>query len=402
MASPDYSSIIHSPTFTFLVGPEHTKLTIQSGLARHVSQPLDELMNSGLTRESRHHIAVLEEEDVETFVGFCEFAYTGDYRVPVRRTPIAHSRKGSQGITIPPPAPSPPATPGLEAQGDSAENAENPDDAAAGGEGVQGEGKKGRKSKKKTQSIDEGAAALTPPTTPPPEGAADAAGEPATSGGADWYDVEPQKQEPSSEESQQPPLFAAPGSKGGNLWSEFTSIQYPRLQRRTFFPAPISQGPTTNPFAPGDVPYVLFHAKLYRFSTRFLIPSLAQLCLTKLHQDLLRFPLDSENAEDNAPIILELLHFTFNNTKRNDPVFSLTGPSPYAAHSENQLRKLVVHYAACKIHELASYKPPIREPPSPTSAVPGVKNVVPPTYNDLRELLDITGELASDLVFRLM
>jgi hypothetical protein len=29
-------------------------------------------------------IAVLEEDDVETFVAFCEYAYTGDYNVPRR------------------------------------------------------------------------------------------------------------------------------------------------------------------------------------------------------------------------------------------------------------------------------------------------------------------------------
>ncbi|KAJ6105222.1 hypothetical protein N7523_010032 [Penicillium sp. IBT 18751x] len=36
-------------------------------------------MNNGHTRESKHRIAVLEDEDVETFVAFCEYAYTGDY-----------------------------------------------------------------------------------------------------------------------------------------------------------------------------------------------------------------------------------------------------------------------------------------------------------------------------------
>ncbi|KAF3898280.1 hypothetical protein GY631_1152 [Trichophyton interdigitale] len=81
---PDYRSIINSPQFTFLIGPGHSKVTIQSGLAKHVSPRLDGLMNNGHTRESRHRIAVLEDEDVETFTGFCEFAYTGDYTVPPR------------------------------------------------------------------------------------------------------------------------------------------------------------------------------------------------------------------------------------------------------------------------------------------------------------------------------
>ncbi|KAF3391590.1 J-type co-chaperone JAC1 [Penicillium rolfsii] len=96
--------IIHSPSFTFLVGPKHTKLTIQSGLAQHVSKPLHNLMNNGHTRESRHRIAVLEDEDVETFVAFCEYAYTGDYKVP--------------RLPVPAPLPTPAAAPALSTRED--------------------------------------------------------------------------------------------------------------------------------------------------------------------------------------------------------------------------------------------------------------------------------------------
>lgn len=380
--SPDYSSIIHSPTFTFLVGPEHTKLTIQSALARHVSQPLDELMNSGLTRESRHHIAVLEEEDVETFVGFCEYAYTGDYRVPTRPAEGGHKRGGSYGMDIPPPAPSPPGTPGMEAE-------------SLGIEQAQGEEKKGKKNKKKkgaSKSIDEGSAALTPPNTPPPEGKDD----------GDWFDSESPKAADikSPTRGDESPLL--PSLTGGNLWDEFTCIKYPRHTQHPIagFPAPMTADDPSNLLSPGIVPYVLFHAKIYRFSTRFLIPTLAQLSLNKLHRALVSFPLDSGDAQDNAPVILELLHFTFNNTKRHDPVFAFASPSPYKAQRENQLRKLVVHYAACKIRELASFRPPVPEQSSsPDAEVPVV---AVPSVLDLRGLMDITCELASDLVFRMM
>src|SRR5213075_1163879 len=110
-------SIVQSTPFTFLVGPEHTKLTIQSALAKHVSRPLDELMNNGQTRASRHGIAALEEEDVETFVGFCEYAYTGDYTVPIRREIFPRKiGQGPAGVPSPssvqiPPAPSVPTSP---------------------------------------------------------------------------------------------------------------------------------------------------------------------------------------------------------------------------------------------------------------------------------------------------
>lgn len=124
MASlPDFTSIIHSPPFTFLIGPSHTKLTIQSALAKHVSPRLDEFMNNGHTRESRHRIAVLEDEDVETFVGFAEYAYTGDYTVPIVGDDLPDADESVAGSDIlvpphhlgaapdlPPPAPSPPVT----------------------------------------------------------------------------------------------------------------------------------------------------------------------------------------------------------------------------------------------------------------------------------------------------
>ncbi|KAJ5455758.1 uncharacterized protein N7458_004022 [Penicillium daleae] len=141
------NSIIHSPSFTFLVGPKHTKLTIQSGLAQHVSKPLHNLMNNGHTRESKHRIAVLEDEDVETFVAFCEYAYTGDYKVPQLpmpvqvptptppqredlRTGVVESApstgpswrgtyRSDSVSSVPPPAPSPPPESQTDSQTDS-------------------------------------------------------------------------------------------------------------------------------------------------------------------------------------------------------------------------------------------------------------------------------------------
>ncbi|RAO72665.1 uncharacterized protein BHQ10_008677 [Talaromyces amestolkiae] len=105
---PDFTSLISSPPFTFLVGKEHTKLTIQSGLAKHVSRPLDDLMNNGHTRESKHRIAVLEDEEVEVFTAFTQYAYTGNYTVPVHKT--ESSIESSSAVTAapaPPPAASP-------------------------------------------------------------------------------------------------------------------------------------------------------------------------------------------------------------------------------------------------------------------------------------------------------
>lgn len=63
-------------------------------------------MNNGHTRESKHRIAVLEDEEVETFVAFCEYAYTCDYTTPPSKT-----SENSPLRTPPTPADIPPLTP---------------------------------------------------------------------------------------------------------------------------------------------------------------------------------------------------------------------------------------------------------------------------------------------------
>jgi hypothetical protein len=37
-------------------------------------------MNNGSRVEAHESLAVLDDVDADTFVGFCEFAYTGNYR----------------------------------------------------------------------------------------------------------------------------------------------------------------------------------------------------------------------------------------------------------------------------------------------------------------------------------
>ncbi|OJD18607.1 hypothetical protein AJ78_01378 [Emergomyces pasteurianus Ep9510] len=467
-----HNSIVHSPSFTFLVGPDHTKLTIQSGLAKHVSQRLDELMNNGHTRESRHRIAVLEEEDVETFVGFCEYAYTGDYTVPnPKAAPIElRDSQGFAGMTSPfgaairPQAPSPPVTPqpGEEPQdivgqvagesaGAAAERGEGKAEDEQDGDGNQagdtGKGKKGKKGKKKqkgggaisTQALDEGMAAnMTPPRTPPPEtqdlkdedelaqqGAVGGAGakkreltnleeiaaatprippSEAVSAAPDWFDFEttPKPEMPKLGPAFQV-SFISPKSRGLGLWGEFTSLQYIHHQRPSggmTLPSPLSRNTPGYGIAVSGaepVPYLLFHAKLYVFATRFLIPTLAQLTLKKLHRDLLSFPLSTTTPDHLSPTsaaaVIQLLHYTFTGTKRDDPVFSLTSSDP-SAHRQNELRKLVTHYAACKVRELASYQPPT---PSSISL-----ESMDTSHLGFRDLLDALGELASDLVYRMM
>ncbi|KAJ5154045.1 uncharacterized protein N7500_009484 [Penicillium coprophilum] len=553
---PDFTSIIHSPSFTFLVGPRHTKLTIQSGLAQHVSKPLHNLMN-GPTRESKHRIAVLEEDDVETFVAFCEYAYTGDYKVPrpeiredhrvgvVESSPSTatwreHYRSGSIASTVPPPAPSPPPqyrhrgqgvahqsvpvpepeapasvsvsehapaevkrpvtppsaqepeaelVPESEAPVSAAESEAKPEtyheaeavrvpveevppveDEWAGPteepvsweseepKGNKKKGKKGKKGKKQEELVEEELPPptepvnLTPPSTPPPEVAVERLPEPETEPVEELATAEPTPaaepelteswerpaeepapaeelpapvegsmedswtQDRSSTQTQRPrPMLdmsfaqhqvTSPCEPGLSLWEEFTSLQY--NDEPVTKPSPVETSST-------DLPYITFHAKVYVFATRYLIPALAQLCLRKLHRDLLILSsVDFETADQDdsqvldglaatkAQMILELVHYAYTKTARLEPI----SPTSATQLRENELRRLVVHYAACNVKELARY----HSADDSVSATPSLRPVdakvdrveTSTSPKSLRALLDLTTELASDLVYRMM
>lgn len=77
--------IIRSSHFTFLVGQEQTPLTIHSAIVQNISEPLYALINNGFMKESTNGVAILDDVETETFIAFCEYAYTGAYVTPDRK-----------------------------------------------------------------------------------------------------------------------------------------------------------------------------------------------------------------------------------------------------------------------------------------------------------------------------
>ena len=103
-----------------------------------------------------------------------------------------------------------------------------------------------------------------------------------------------------------------------------------------------------------------------------------------------------------ARAVLELLHYTYSKTTRVEPI----SPTSATQLRNNELRKLVAHYAACKVKCLAEYCPPMESmlgSPSvrPVDGSQGEADCYL-LNRSLRGLLDSTTELASDLVFRMM
>lgn len=443
-------------------------------------------MNNGQTRESKHRIAVLEDEEVEVFTAFCEYAYTRDYTVPpypgrVEEPPYPQLvRSQSRESFVPPPAPSPPPAaqaeqerPGTSGSARAAPEPEQPapevpegdkqpeakDDGAAEAapETPKKSGKKDKKKKKKgALAVDDAPANLTPPSTPPmekkepaeepgpdiqakPEQQPTAAEDPSrdvavetdpgdSPDGNNWWDQpasptqrarSPPAENTNGEDAQDPTRqtgsaidtsFASQRinrrSYGGSSWEDFVALEYEHPD-----PVPLPMTPVSNTAAVPEVPYLLFHAKVYVFATRYLISGLAQLCLKKLHAELLNFSLTppSEDEADEtafalfnarAQMFLDVMRYTYNKTTRFEPECQTSA----TLLRESELRKLVTHFAACKMRELAAYIPlPMPVPASPhRSPGLGVPAVLDAPSGSLRDLLDSTPELASDLVFRLI
>jgi hypothetical protein len=520
-----------------LVGKDHAKLTIQSGLARHVSKPLDHLMNNGQTRESKHRIAVLEDEEVEVFAAFTQYAYTGEYTVP-QQSPQSQPpqqqqqkepkeqkeqkdepeapppslrhlalRTHSVASFLPPPAPTPPPAergdlrrlPRHEQLGldwedpfeeavDTQNEQVTPEETSLLDEQVERPvfgpkpaeaeeeeesfnqpsrkpSKKDKKKKKKgaaaaaaaaPTAVEEAApvANLTPPNTPPfesrdieenptrprlqveqehdPDNDCAIETDPGEdfqdgpSGAAgDWWDrplspgavdgragdrgdrdvrrLQHSANAPMIDTSFATQRISAPRRKGISSWGEFSSLEY---FHQTPSPPAVAEPEV-------EVPYILFHAKVYVFATRYLISGLAQLCLKKLHRQLVDYALippsendlgDLDETEANqfdahARMFLEVLRYTYHKTNRFEPESQTSA----TLLRESELRKLVAQYAACKMRELAFYVPAsIRVPSSPTHGPGSGVSVIAGPGGGLRELLDSIPELASDLVFRMM
>ncbi|KAJ5097604.1 hypothetical protein N7456_008325 [Penicillium angulare] len=200
---------------------------------------------------------------------------------------------------------------------------------------------------------------------------------------------------------------SSPRTPGLSLWDEFAALQYNDEKQDSNQNTPSS--------STSDLPYLTFHAKVYVFATRYLIPALAQLCLRKLHRDLLSLALeeadtmtsmmDSQTFDNmtalQIPMVLDLLRYAYTKTTRLEPI----SPTSATQLRENELRRLVAHYAACKVKELARY----HLPGDSGAATPAARPIdakghrieaTPP--KSLRSLLDLTPELASDLVYRMM
>lgn len=154
------------------------------------------------------------------------------------------------------------------------------------------------------------------------------------------------KVQPITEES-------APSSRKEELWKLFESITYTVTK-------PSIKPRKNREYCEDYTEVFLCHARLYVFAEKYDIFPLRKLCLNKLHETLCVFTLYKERVGD----IVTLMRYIYANTVQRLP-------------SDDPLRSLVIHYAACVVEKLVS-------------------------RSEFRALLEEPGELASDLVVKMI
>jgi hypothetical protein len=253
--------------------------------------------------EAHDGLAVLDDVEADTFVGFCEFAYTGDYR----------SRMMER-------------EPEIATDGPAPIQREETHEAAA------------------LDWEEPVALALEEPPLEWEEQPMPAAEEVREQYWG-YSTLKQKKQETQTTQTER-------------IWNDFLNLTYedpPRLvsdEQAT----PVNGDNTS---APQTTISLLYHAKIYVFAEKYLIDNLRMLCLRKLHANLRDFDLTLQTSG----LILEVLKFAYAQTERKES-------------RDDELRMLIVHYAACK-GEILKENP------------------------NLRSLLEADAEMACDLLYKI-
>ncbi|KAK6087793.1 hypothetical protein SCUP234_01432 [Seiridium cupressi] len=99
MANLSYREIAQSKPFRFIVGTHHREFFMHADLVASMSKVLNVTVNGSCNgaakfEEALTNVAVWEDIDEDTFVRFCEFAYTGDYQAASPIKPEGTVRNG--------------------------------------------------------------------------------------------------------------------------------------------------------------------------------------------------------------------------------------------------------------------------------------------------------------------
>ncbi|KAE8417470.1 hypothetical protein BDV36DRAFT_256707 [Aspergillus pseudocaelatus] len=354
----DYKRIIRSSPRTLLVGKDHARLTIHTAAVQNISESLYTHICDDSMKASPSEVTVLEDVEADTFIGFCEYVYTGAYVTPdvtstehnedglsleTQAAGGTRSRTGSETIS----------TPGSEFEAEDAgiQIAQLPNHPLYKNWDRLPKGTKMKRRKqmiKKKLPVIPGKDLVLPlpvsvplPKEPVPVEESEpelpetkSVPVPETNNNNKWREAIT-----TTRSVEVPPI-----SPYGKLWERFRALEFPGQ------PASLSTNPD-----------LVFHVKVYIFATRFRIEPLRQQCLTSIHRDLCNFSVNRNNVSQ----ILDLLDFTYAHTGR------------YEFSQKSPIRDLVIHYADCEARALAENE-------------------------KLTGILDSNSEMGSDFVMKLV
>lgn len=300
--------------FTFEIGPEKQQFIIHKAPVENHSSVLSAMMNNGRMQESTSGLAKLEDVSPRTFALFAEYIYTGMYRVKPpqlneqQREYVVICRACDQHTSIKSTVSMLPKTcPDCWSIFVTIEDVMD-DDRIVWSHSPKSNEAQARKRQPAHLRLSAYTYADMPFTTAPL------------------------------------PTFAE---------TTFKNLTFPGLGRSHEV---LKQYLAT--LQPADFPTesVYVHAELYVFAEKYMIDSLRDLCLHKLHRDLCEFKLSPNNVGE----IEQLLIYTYDNTaapKVHDDdfeKFSLAAPGgPAVGHHD--LRNLVMTYAVAHAKKLISF-----------------------------------------------
>lgn len=270
--------VFRSRQFVFVVGESGTEFSVHADVIANQSKALKALV-SGEMAEASDGRAIFEDLDENTFIRFCQFAYTGDY------TPPEFVR--DPGVLVPIGRGSPP-TP------------------------------------TKSQS------SSTSPRDQSPHMGYDE-DEPERLSDNELY-----PEEPADFLDETKPIVSKKSSRSRFLRRLLDGKDYDVETIRTI--STIRCAVRENSSATEDYTLVLLgHAQLYVFAEKWGINDLKTVALHKLHDTITSFTLYSSRRRD----IVELLRYAYSNEH-----------TPDRGECIDELRSLVVLYAACEVESL--------------------------------------------------
>jgi hypothetical protein len=296
-----WNSVFTSKMFIFAIGVDRKPITVHAEAIAKQSKALHALINGDMA-EAHSCRVDLDDVDEDTFIRFCQFAYTGEYETPAFTHVSAPNDFTPTEMIIP-----------ILERSFASTNASS--------SGVPRSRSFSRSLSRPQSDVNEDPAAREPaiPSVPTPPIDAGRVGPSNAAEAEDWFDK--------SKRSTKRP------SKDRILRREFDERDYDTSTLKAILQDRCSVRMNQNP-EEDYTPVFLSHARLYVFAEKWGIEALKTLTLHKLHRTLTTFSLYDARRGD----VIELAKYAYSSEN-----------TPDMENNVDDLRDLMVHFIACNL-----------------------------------------------------